>query len=361
MKKYLFLILVSGLMLLLTGCRKGMNGSDIRKYVKKSYGFSDFEVNPNPVIVDGDDGYKDEIWTVTTKDTPKTEFEVLVHRTLTSSAGLNTVLRDNYYGKVLERVIGNYNLEYLGLTENNRKGYRTYEITGHFTNAAELKALCEEAGYLRDTLHADGIELAFDTAMWMDTPFADRLTPQPDGSEEYRPGDCVYRKIFHTKDAGTESEKTYKEALETLVRVALDYRLEDSLVGIPEKQLSEIVNESCKKIGIVRDGNAECIEYYDDMCANQMGYGISFGNLYEVLEREGFAVEGDENHYSFEGADGNVYEISYDFVDELEYRNGTHRGYYYRKNGEVIPMMYYFYNHFSQKEVETMTGLKLVW
>ncbi len=97
------------------------------------------------------------------------------------------------------------------------------------------------------------------------------------------------------------------------------------------------------------------------MCANRLSYGISFGNLYQVLVNEGIFVEGDEEHYSFYGADGNFYDISYDFINELQYRDKTQIGYYYMKNGEIVPMKSYFYNHFNQREVETMTGLKLVW
>ncbi len=360
MKKLFLLFLVPGLMFLLTGCETRVNESDIKKYVKKTYGFRDFEIEKNTVTVDNVDGLQDEIWTVITKDRWNTEFNVLVRRT-TSSAGTKTVLSDNYYDIVLARVAGDYQFDFLELKETGSEEYHTYVIEGHFSNQDELKSLFDETDSFCEALKNDDTEIEVPVLFCVDTPFGNRLAGQPDGSMEYQPGDCCYQKTFHPDMTKKESEKAYTEALTVLVQVAMDYGLEESLVGISEKDLMEIFDKSCSKIGIVRDGKGKEAEYYDGMCANRLGYGISFGNLYRVLVCEGFDVEGDERHYSFDGADGNTYEISYDFVDVLKYRNETHKGYFYRMNGEVIPMRFYFYNHFSQDEVETMTGIRLVW
>ena len=303
MKKSLLLLLVPGLMFLLTGCGKGVSQSDVKKYVKKTYGFQDFEVASEPTVVDGNDGFKNEIWTVTAKDRWNTEFEVWVHRSESSSLGGNA-FTDNYYGKVLKQVTENYNPSYLDVTETNQNGFCKYELVGHFTDKDGLQALCEEAKRLCDAMRNDDIEIEINVCLCMDTPFQDLLTEQPDGSDGYQAQDTVYRKTVHTDSAEKETETVYSEALELLVQVALDYRLEDSLFGIPEEQLSEIYETSCKKIGIVRNGQTE---YYDGMCANRLSYGISFGNLYQVLVNEGIFVEGDEEHYSFYGADGNFY------------------------------------------------------
>ena len=45
---------------------------------------------------------------------------------------------------------------------------------------------------------------------------------------------------------------------------------------------------------------------------------ISYGGLYTLLLRLGFAVEGTPEHFAFTGADGCAYEFSYDFWEERE-------------------------------------------
>ena len=165
----------------------------------------------------------------------------------------------------------------------------------------------------------------------------------------------------------TDREKSWDEMLAEYITTILDYRYDTSLVT--EEQIDAALADYEMRVGIYR-GDAvdrelyepEKIEYYDDIIANKYYYGISFGSLYEILRREGFDVSGDVWHYSFTGADGSVYEISYDFIDSLytDYDYTPRDGYYYLRDGEVQTMGAYFHNHFTVREIEELTGLKLV-
>lgn len=68
--------------------------------------------------------------------------------------------------------------------------------------------------------------------------------------------------------------------------------------------------------------------------------------------------EGDRWHYSFVGENNTCYEISYDF-DDYYFAEENKYGYYYLKNGEKVPMNFYFYKNFTAQEIERMTGLLL--
>ena len=116
-----------------------------------------------------------------------------------------------------------------------------------------------------------------------------------------------------------------------------------------------MVSEHKYQIAIIKEDNTT---FYDDLCASQFGYGISFGTLYEILEREGFNVSGNNEHYSFADFNGNIYEISYDFIN-VDGKNDESNHYYYLKNGEPVKMAADFYNHFSANKIEEMCGLKL--
>ena len=96
--------------------------------------------------------------------------------------------------------------------------------------------------------------------------------------------------------------------------------------------------------------------YYDDLCADQFSYGVSFATLYELLERNGFHPEGTPEHYRVTAKDGTVYEISYSFRHPLlEHSEGM----YYLKNNEIVDMDGYFYTHFHVTEIREMFGLEV--
>ena len=54
------------MVLLLTACTKDYKEDDIQKYIREEMGISSFSILEGPVEVEGDDGYTDRMWTVST-------------------------------------------------------------------------------------------------------------------------------------------------------------------------------------------------------------------------------------------------------------------------------------------------------
>lgn len=155
------------------------------------------------------------------------------------------------------------------------------------------------------------------------------------------------------------TEKDYEDAWKEYLLTCLDYRFEEQLAEFTDAEVQKALREFPCCIGVLREGALD-LEYYSDLCANKYYYGVSFGTLYEMLIREGIAVEGSNWHYSFVGIDGCTYEISYDFCDYIYTDDDWDRtGYYYLKDGVQMPMNVYFYNHFSESEILEMTGLTI--
>jgi len=359
MKKYLIIAASFIFLLSLTGCFFKRSSTEVKKFIKKEYGLTDFEVSSKPEIFKDYNGYSDEIWEVRSNDKWDTCFEVFVDKTH-STSGKGKIISGNYYDKILEMVLDDYSFNKLRVVEDDYEGFYTIKLMGDFTTKDDLKTLFDDVEDLRMALISDDLEIDFDVRFCMETPIRNSVKDQPDGSEGYIYEDGDFKGSFSTKKNNTKLSGGYSDAVSKLVKVALDYQFEENLEGMSEEEISEILENEGRRIGIIRNDVGD-IEYYDDMDASWLGYGISFGSLYRVLVNEGFDVDGNCWHYSFEGVDGNTYEISYDFVDELEYREGMQLGYYYLVNGEACPMDFYFYNHFSQKKVEEMTGLKLEW
>ena len=163
-------------------------------------------------------------------------------------------------------------------------------------------------------------------------------------------------------DSKVNCEEVYEEAVNKCLLTSIIYRFEDKLSEFTEEEIKEAV-ESCKyRVAVSKDGTEDGeFVFYEDLCGRMYTSAVTFGTLYEILVREGAEVTGDSWHYSFTGADGSVYEVSYDFCDYVfvdKVSPYTERnGYYYIKDGEKVPMDYYYYNYFSEKDVFEMTGI----
>ena len=94
--------------------------------------------------------------------------------------------------------------------------------------------------------------------------------------------------------------------------------------------------------------------YYDD--------AISFGCLYEILVRENFSdTSGSPESFKFTGADGKIYEFSYDFSEQCTpeeiqgFGLNPVKSFYYLCDGEKISL-----NSccgVTSEELQQMTGL----
>jgi hypothetical protein len=135
-----------------------------------------------------------------------------------------------------------------------------------------------------------------------------------------------------------------------LLHQCIDMRYEEQLKEFSEEEIRRCVQYSDHRLGIVQEDGT--IVYYDDLVANEYHYGVSFGTMYELLVRNGYPVEGTKDDFAFTARDGSVYEYSNDFQEN--------DAYYFIKDGEHVPMEYYFYNHLRVKEVEELTGIPVI-
>ena len=103
--------------------------------------------------------------------------------------------------------------------------------------------------------------------------------------------------------------------------------------------------------------------------------GVSFGGLYVMVSRLGFEAEGTPEHFTFKGADGSVYEFSYNFCYETDISRYSSRKrvvtvwYYlcdgvrveretweYGMSGRILPEA-----KVSGKAAEAMLGIQLIY
>lgn len=352
----LCLLLVCSAILPMTGCTtKKYNRRDIYKYVQEVCGLESFTVSKEPILIEGEDGYTDRLWTVIVQDGSELTFHVLddFHWGMES---VTNDLRTDYDAVVLKQIAGDYTFTDMKLEHDTNDAFMESAIlTGDFESREELVRLLDEMEAFLEQVAADGRGIRVPVRLRMESILRNRCSYEVDDGDF---SDMLY------PDEGTGAYSLQRdEAMEQYLLSCVDYRFEDQLAAFTPQEIADAVSESQDRISISRSGDkAGPYETYPDLCASCFSYGVSFGTLYEILSREGVSVSGDSWHYSFTGTDGSVYEISYDFCDYVysdQNENEDETGYYYLKDGEETPMSAYFYNHFTVSEIEKMTGLIL--
>lgn len=349
-KAFSIVIFVFAIMVLY-GCTTEYERSDIIQYVKDNYDIKRFTVSKDYEEYEGKDGYTDKIWTVKVKGDDKLTFHVHDNFYWGMEALTNS-LQDDYESVLVKYLYEEYDeCELLELyTEEDKILYTRLE--GEFSDKDELQALFEEAGKFAEYIDERGYDVEFSVKFKHENPLRNRC--------EYIVDDGDYNGYIGESD---DLEECYANACKEYLLTCLDYRFENQLSEFSDDEIEEALEDYRYCISISRKGETtDEYEYYEDLCASKYAYGVSFATLYEILVREGFDVSGDSWHYSFTGADGSIYEISYDFCDYDyydDYDYSIRNGYYYMKNGEQVEMKAYFYNHFWTRQIEEMTGLVL--
>ena len=336
----------------LSGCTEEYDRADIIKYVTENCGIKKFSVSKDYEEVEGDDGYTDKVWTVTVKGDDELEFVVHDDFHWGMEALVNS-LWDDYKYVALVHLYEEYDeCELLEL--NEEKDIRTYaELVGSYDNLNELEALFEEAEEFAEYIEECGYDIEFRVNFQMKNPLRNNCGMSLDDGDYF---------CWIEADSKVNCEEVYEEAVNKCLLTSIIYRFEDKLSEFTEEEIKEAV-ESCKyRVAVSKDGTEDGeFVFYEDLCGRMYTSAVTFGTLYEILVREGAEVTGDSWHYSFTGADGSVYEVSYDFCDYVfvdKVSPYTERnGYYYIKDGEKVPMDYYYYNYFSEKDVFEMTGI----
>lgn len=352
-KKYFVLLLIM-MVVLLAGCTTDYERSDIEAYVQKNCPISHFSVSQAAEPVKDSDGYTDYLWTVEfqTRDGDKLTFHVLDDY-YWGMESMSNFLYDDYDQVMLAYLYADFSATLLSLPAGSGEGPMAdfVSLTGTFRDRDELRSLFDELDRFAGYAGQRGYDLDVGVDFQLDNPLRDRCA--------YVIDDGDFHRTLSLKNGAFPDR--YEDALKGYLLTCLDYNFEDHLAQFTQAEIEAALDGSDQRIAISRGDEEGPWELYPDLGASKYSYGVSFGVLYEILVREGFDVEGDSWHYSFPGADGSVYEISYDFCGyPFEQRGGaTEPGYYYLKDGEQIPMEYYFYNHFRAKQVLEMTGLIL--
>ena len=348
---FVLLFFMVGL-LYLTGCTTDYDRDDIEKWIQEELQISGVSVARQYREVKGSDGYTDRLWDVIVPETGL-RFHVLDDYYWGMESMSNSLSTD-YNEAVLDMIKDKLpELAYLEVSTATSGEMYTGEITGNFENTEQLQQCYSELQYLCSAFEKIGYHnLSVRYSLCFQNPLREKTEYTVDD------GDSI---------GYTDNIDTFEEMKNSYIITVLDYRFEQADTFLQE-EIATALTDYRYRAGIYRGMQTdralyepEQITYYDDIIANKYAYGISFGSLYHILVKEGFAVSGNSWHYSFVGANGVQYEISYDFVSELEYRVGEVRaGYYYVANGAIVPMDAYFYNHFDERQIEQMTGLRVV-
>lgn len=326
----------------LCGCREDYDRDDVSNYVKNEYNLKNISVSRQPEKVMDDMGYENYLWKVDDHE-HRISFHVL-DDSINGMFGIGNSLWSDYEDVRLLDAFSGYQGQVLKLKNiKTEEGMYQAKIIGSFSSRSELQTLFRETNaFLENELDND---VKVSVCFQMDNPYRGLVK-----DEDITEGDFV--------DSGVEfTEEQYKEAEEEFVCSAINLGFDEYLEEYSQEELAAVVTPYKYRLGI-SDSQDGPYEYYDDLCTKMYHDAISFSVLYEVLVREGFEVEGDNDHYSFVGIDGSTYEISYEFNDyEYVDDDGNKTGYYYIKDGNKKPMEYYFYYYFDKEWVHEVTGI----
>ena len=345
-------LLTAASLLFLSGCTTEYERSDIQKVAQSLVGGRRIEVSKDYQERQEEDSYTDRIWTVRVPETGL-EFHIIDDYHWGAESVTN-YLWDDYDEAVLGLIQSDLpGFSFLTVDAKEEAGIWTGRICADYQDPQQLRLCFEELNRFHQACDELGYpELSIFYQIAFQHPLRNRTNYVVDDAD-----------AFGSTDNIGDPEDTLRNHLLTL----LDYRYDAKDTFSPE-QIASALEGYYYRVGIYTGAETDFslydpnqVRYYDDIIASRLGYGVSFGSLFEILSREGFAPQGNYWHYSFVGADGATYEISYDFCDYPFYLDeGVTNGYYYLRNGEQVAMNYYFYNHFNRLELEQMTGLKIV-
>ena len=324
----------------------------VADYVRDELKIDGAKIDPDSKEVKGEDGFTDTLWSVYDEKSDVTFY--VSDNSYWPGEMLESSLTDDYDDSIFEKFMSSIKLDDLTYEITEKDGLKSANIVTEYKDRAGLSTVMDELEQVKeyfDNLGYKDLKIPYQIKYMnpLRTNIEDR---------EIDDGDC--RGLIYDYDEA-ELKSGYEEKY---LLCALDYRFDDAIADFTDQEIKEIISDSnnVERLGIVKDGKTVM---YEDLIANGVGYGVSFGSLYEVLKREGLDVSGTDQHYSFTGKNGHVYEISYDFNDlETEdYKDNDGKmikGYYYIKDGEKTAMYAYKYNHFTADEIKEITGIEVV-
>lgn len=336
-----FAAILAAAIALLSGCRLShFERSDIVDWAKDNF---DRKVVISKTYEErtGDDEYVDRVWEAWLKDAPDLKFEIISDRCY-GMESISHNISTTYYQVYGEHYFGRYLADSATVFSEDEDQYpfSSYRVKAMYDDRQEMEAVIADMERIDAAMKQNGVEDCVVYVLVYDDPLA-------------AVDDTILHQIVHTGSF----EKLTDQLTEEFILYAADFRL--ALDQFTREEIEDAVERSSQKFVLTRADGTQIT--YPDLALSRFGYGMSFGTLYEVLEREGFEPEGTPDAFSFVGIDGCEYEFSYwfnDYAHPVDHSpSGYCDGYYYLRDGEEIPMDYYFYNHLRTHEVEEITGL----
>ena len=308
-------ILTAALLLaavILSACTKDYKEEDVIKYIREEMGLSSYSVISGPEEAEGEDGYTDRIWTVSTKDFDLGE-ELVFH-----------VCDDRYWG--LEWVTNRMtdDLQYQKqrvLMENFSMpdGFSLEEVPDSSGRPGWFMVVC---GFDRRKDFEKGIEFVRNYRDYAqkyptinDAEFT--LSFQVNDTGAAPDWKLIGRSYSFHFSAGTKDE----EVREKLRDVSDDYLMDCIECGNLDRM--DEYNTVERSAVIDADPNNTEIRRLGEETAAYPGYaydyyyGIPYGSLYRILLEEGYEVSGEWTDFEFVGKDGLPHACAYQAEGEV--------------------------------------------
>ena len=291
---------------ILSACTKDYKEEDVIKYIREELGLSSYSVISGPEEVEGEDGYTDRIWTVSTKDFDLGE-ELVFH-----------VCDDRYWG--LEWVTNRMtdDLEYQkqsvvpdGFTlqekpdSSGRPGW--IMVVCGFDRRADFEKGMEFVKIYRD--YAKAYPTINDTEFTLSFQVND-TGAAPDWKLIGR----SYSFYFSAETKDEEVREKLQDVSDNYLMDCIECGNLDRMDEYSTAERSAVIEADSYNTEIRRIGEETAAypgyayDYY---------YGIPYGTLYRILLEEGYEVNGDWTDFEFAGKDGSTHACAYQAEGEV--------------------------------------------
>lgn len=353
MKGYLRLLLIPAVLLsgvlFLSGCGHHSQ-REVAGWFQEQIADEKIAVSKDYMERENEEGYTDRVWTAYLRDLPEVEFELISHHyySLFSQYSIETTYHlemGQYYRARYEEehphALGNIKA---GETDDGQ--YLT--LDGLYDTLGESAELAGQIGRFEAYIAGQEYPCIVEYSL---------AFREPQTYIENSPVEHPFQRETQVTATGGERDPDRKSVGEILkagsekafAGYALVYRLE--MEQFTEEQLEAAAAwHSDFRFTITRpDGMEIC---YPQLLLCNMD-SLSFGGLYEVLQREGgFQVNGTPEEFSFTAADGRELSFSYAYREELEAAGEV---FYYMQDGEKVPLSYI--PELESAQCHALTGL----
>ena len=296
----------------LSACTKDYKDEDVAEYIREEMGLSSYSVISGPEEVEGEDGYTDRIWTVSTSDFGLEEelvFHVCDDRRWGFEWVTNSLTDDLQYQK--QKVL----MESFSLPD----GFSLEEVPDPSGRPSWVMVVCgfdhradfgKAVEFIRDYRdHAEAYPTINDTEFTLSFQVNDT-------------GKAPDWKLIKRSYSLQFSAETVDEEVWEKIQIASDKYLMDCIECGNLDRMDEYSTTERSAVIEADPSNTEIRRRGEEAAAYpgyayDFYYGIPYGTLYRILMEEGYDVNGDWTNYEFTGKDGTVHTCAYQAGEEV--------------------------------------------